>query len=148
MQRANSWEKTLMLGKIESKRRRGWQTVRWLDNITNSVDMNLSKFREIVKDREVWHDAVCGVTKGQTWFSDWTTTSIIPITLISESITMFYIYAFYLLAQGRTRDSPLLIRTSSTFDVRGPQNHCWRSEVCKLKVVSYLDQGKGGSRNE
>ena len=65
MQRADSLEKTLMLGKIEGKRRRGRQRMRWLDSITDSMDMNSSKFQEIVKDKESWHAAVHGVTKSQ-----------------------------------------------------------------------------------
>ena len=72
MQRADSLEKTLMLGKIEGMRRRGWQRMRWLDDIIKSVDMSLSKRQEIVKDKEVWYAAVHGVTKGWTWLSDWT----------------------------------------------------------------------------
>ena len=76
MQRADSLEKTLMLEKIEGKRRRGWQRLRWLDSITDSRGMNLSKLQEIVEDRGAWCAAVHGVAKSQTWLSNWPTTSV------------------------------------------------------------------------
>ena len=78
MWRADSLEKTLMLGKIEGRRRIGWQRMRWLDGITDSTDMSLSKLQEMVKDREVWRAAVHGITKNQTQLSEQNKRYVVP----------------------------------------------------------------------
>ena len=94
MQRAVLLEKTLMLGKIEGRRRRRWQRTRWLDGITDSTDMSFSKLQEMVKNREAWHASVQGVTKSWTRLSDWMATkackqrwnrSIVGIVMLSAS---------------------------------------------------------------
>ena len=86
MQRADSLDKTLILGKIEDRRRRGWQRMRWLDGITHSLDMNFGKVQEMVRDREACHAAVHGVTKSWTQLGDWTTITRWPHLALITSV--------------------------------------------------------------
>ena len=80
--RADSLEKTLILGKTEGKRRRGQRRIRWLDSITDSMDINLRKLREIMEERGIWHAAIHGVSKSQTWLSNQITTRYTPTTVL------------------------------------------------------------------
>ena len=126
MQRTDSLEKTLMLGKIEDSRRRGWQRMSWLDGIINSLDMNLSNHQEIVKDREAWCGAVHGVPESQTQLCHWTA------AILNSSFTIrgSRYGGFLPLKLSPSPPSPLPHHSSSSA-LMGEEvaHHCWVADV-------------------
>ena len=124
MRRTDSFEKTLMLGKIEGRRRRGWQRMRWLDGITDSKNMSLSKLQEIVTNWEAWSVAVHGVTKSWTRLRDWTELNIFSaqqfpvLSPKSQQIFKFYLFIFGYAV------SSLVCGLFSNYGKQGPPSSC------------------------
>ena len=135
MRRADSLEKTLMLGKAQGRRKKGWQRMRWLDGVTDSIDINLSKLAEIVENKGAWPAAVHGVVKSQTRFSDWTTIIYIVTysnSLIFITIKYFIEWMYHQLFLHSVVDEPGL------FPVGGYNKLCCYEHCCLCLLVAWV----------